>query len=54
MSQRNPGVVLLLQDHHHGLALALRLRQGENALLDKLTIQHRQLKGLTTLAESAR
>ena len=103
MSQRNPGVVLLLQDHHHGLVLALRLRQGDNALLtdgwthdrreqarragrffeeelrphfaaeeealfpamrahvptatalvDTLTIQHRQLRGLTTLAESGR
>lgn len=34
MSKRHPSLVLLSQDHHHGLALALRLRQGSNALLN--------------------
>ena len=33
MAKRRPSLVLLSQDHHHGLALALRLRQGDNALL---------------------
>ncbi len=33
MAKRHPSLVLLSQDHHHGLALALRLRQGDQALL---------------------
>ena len=34
MAKRHPSLVPLSQDHHHGLALALRLRQGSNALLN--------------------
>lgn len=33
MAKRHSSLVLLSQDHHHGLALALRLRQGTDALL---------------------
>lgn len=33
MAKRHPSLVSLSQDHHHTLALALRLRQGEKALL---------------------
>ncbi len=33
MAKRHHSLVLLSQDHHHGLALALRLRQGNEALL---------------------
>lgn len=33
MAKRHPSLVLLSHDHHHGLALALRLRQGDTALL---------------------
>lgn len=33
MAKRLPSLVPLSHDHHHGLALALRLRQGESALL---------------------
>lgn len=33
MAKRHPSLVSLSHDHHHGLALALRLHQGENALL---------------------
>jgi len=33
MAKRHPSLVLLSHDHHHGLALALRLRQGDAALL---------------------
>jgi hemerythrin-like domain-containing protein len=33
MARRHPSLVALSQDHHHGLALALRLRQGDAALL---------------------
>jgi hemerythrin-like domain-containing protein len=102
MAKRHDSLLTLSRDHHHGLALALRLREGESALLtdgwthdrkeqarrvdrfyqeelrphfaaeeealfpamrahiqgadvllDKLTIQHRQLEGLTTLVVSA-
>ncbi|MBM2846705.1 MAG: Hemerythrin cation binding domain protein [Bacteroidetes bacterium] len=34
MAKRHPSLVSLSQDHHHGLALALRLRQGDKALLN--------------------
>jgi hemerythrin-like domain-containing protein len=34
MAKRRPSLVPLSHDHHHGLALALRLRQGESALLN--------------------
>lgn len=34
MAKRHQSLVHLSQDHHHGLALALRLRQGNNALLN--------------------
>jgi hemerythrin-like domain-containing protein len=34
MAKRHPSLILLSQDHHHGLALALRLRQGDTALLN--------------------
>jgi hemerythrin-like domain-containing protein len=34
MAKRHPSLVPLSQDHHHGLALALRLRQGDRALLN--------------------
>jgi hemerythrin-like domain-containing protein len=34
MARRHPGLIGLSHDHHHGLALALRLRQGDNALLN--------------------
>ncbi|HXG00099.1 MAG TPA: hemerythrin domain-containing protein, partial [Bacteroidota bacterium] len=34
MAKRHQSLVLLSQDHHHGLALALRLRQGDQALLN--------------------
>lgn len=34
MAKRDPALVPLSHDHHHGLALALRLRQGDNALLN--------------------
>jgi hemerythrin-like domain-containing protein len=33
MAKRLPSLVPLSHDHHHGLAIALRLRQGESALL---------------------
>jgi iron-sulfur cluster repair protein YtfE (RIC family) len=33
MAERNAALVPLSWDHHHGLALALRLQQGEGALL---------------------
>lgn len=33
MAKRHPSLAPLSRDHHHGLALALRLRQGRNALL---------------------
>src|SRR5512134_1206705 len=33
MAKRHPSLVALSHDHHHGLALALRLRQGDAALL---------------------
>jgi iron-sulfur cluster repair protein YtfE (RIC family) len=33
MAQRHPSLIALSHDHHHGLALALRLRQGQRALL---------------------
>jgi iron-sulfur cluster repair protein YtfE (RIC family) len=33
MAKRHHSLVPLSQDHHHGLALALRLRQGDKALL---------------------
>ena len=33
MAKRHASLVPLSQDHHHGLALALRLRQGNDALL---------------------
>jgi len=34
VAKRHPSLVSLSQDHHHGLALALRLRQGDKALLN--------------------
>jgi iron-sulfur cluster repair protein YtfE (RIC family) len=34
MAKRHPSLVTLSHDHHHGLALALRLRQGDSALLN--------------------
>lgn len=34
MAKRHHSLVPLSQDHHHGLALALRLRQGDQALLN--------------------
>jgi len=34
MAKRHPSLVSLSHDHHHGLALALRLRQGDAALLN--------------------
>lgn len=34
MAKRHPSLVSLSHDHHHGLALALRLRQGDKALLN--------------------
>ncbi|MFN0157933.1 MAG: hemerythrin domain-containing protein [Bacteroidota bacterium] len=34
MAKRHASLVPLSHDHHHGLALALRLRQGTNALLN--------------------
>ncbi len=34
MAKRHHSLVPLSQDHHHGLALALRLRQGDKALLN--------------------
>lgn len=34
MAKRHQSLVSLSHDHHHGLALALRLRQGGNALLN--------------------
>ncbi len=33
MAKRNQSLVALSHDHHHGLALALRLKQGDKALL---------------------
>lgn len=33
MAKRHPSLAPLSRDHHHGLALALRLRQGRKALL---------------------
>jgi iron-sulfur cluster repair protein YtfE (RIC family) len=32
LAKRHPSLISLSQDHHHGLALALRLRQGNKAL----------------------
>jgi iron-sulfur cluster repair protein YtfE (RIC family) len=34
MAKRHPSLISLSHDHHHGLALALRLRQGDAALLN--------------------
>ena len=34
MAKRHPSLISLSQDHHHGLALALRLRQGDKSLLN--------------------
>jgi iron-sulfur cluster repair protein YtfE (RIC family) len=34
MAKRHPSLISLSHDHHHGLALALRLRQGASALLN--------------------
>lgn len=34
MAKRHPSLVSLSHDHHHGLALALRLCQGNQALLN--------------------
>ncbi|MER3524835.1 MAG: hypothetical protein C4326_12500 [Ignavibacteria bacterium] len=34
MAKRHASLVSLSHDHHHGLALALRLRQGDQALLN--------------------
>ncbi len=34
MAKRHQSLVSLSHDHHHGLALALRLRQGNSALLN--------------------
>lgn len=34
MAKRHPALISLSHDHHHGLALALRLRQGDKALLN--------------------
>ncbi len=34
MAKRHPSLVPLSHDHHHGLALGLRLVQGDNALLN--------------------
>ena len=34
MAKRHESLVSLSHDHHHGLALALRLRQGDKALLN--------------------
>lgn len=34
MAKRDPALIPLSHDHHHGLALALRLRQGDTALLN--------------------
>ena len=34
MAKRHPSLISLSHDHHHGLALALRLRQGDSALLN--------------------
>lgn len=34
MAKRHQSLVPLSQDHHHSLALALRLRQGDKALLN--------------------
>ena len=33
MAKRHQSLISLSHDHHHGLALALRLRQGDKALL---------------------
>ena len=33
MTGRPPGLIALSHEHHHGLVLALRLRQGSQALL---------------------
>jgi len=35
MAKRNQSLVALSHDHHHGLALALRLKQGDKALLNE-------------------
>lgn len=34
MAKRHRSLIPLSQDHHHGLALAVRLQQGNNALLN--------------------
>ena len=34
MAKRHKSLIELSHDHHHGLAFALRLRQGDNALLN--------------------
>lgn len=34
MAQRHPSLIPLSHDHHYGLALALRLKQGDKALLN--------------------
>ena len=34
MAKRHPSLVPLSHDHHHGLALAARLKQGDKALLN--------------------
>jgi uncharacterized protein YndB with AHSA1/START domain len=44
MAKRHASLVLLSRDHHHGLALALRLRQGPEALLTDGWTHDRQLQ----------
>ena len=34
MAKRHNSLVVLSRDHHHGLAIAIRLRQGDKALLN--------------------
>jgi len=34
VAKRHPSLISLSREHHHGLALALRLRQGDKALLN--------------------
>lgn len=46
MARRHEALVSLSHDRHHGLAIALRLPQGESALLDGLTRDHHDIASM--------
>lgn len=50
MAKRHPALISLSHDHHHTLALALRLRQGDKALLNDGWVHDRQEQAARVLA----